>query len=80
MALLSVTNALAHHGVHVEDGVTVHLLHRRQLHIRNGVAFGFMTFISGLTNDESLLLQRGGIGGRRKLGAGVFEPYIRNTI
>lgn len=47
---------------------------RRVVRIKERTIVGFGLLVSGLTAEESLLLQERGIGGRRRMGCGVFLP------
>jgi CRISPR-associated protein Cas6 len=51
---------------------------RRTLFIKNKdrpvTVVGYAVAVQGLTADESLKLQENGIGGRRRLGCGIFVP------
>jgi len=47
---------------------------RRVLHIKGERHVGFAMLVQGLTADESLRLQQRGLGGRRKMGCGLFLP------
>jgi len=51
---------------------------RRTLFIKNKArpaeVVGYAVMVQGLTADESLKLQEHGIGGRRRLGCGIFVP------
>lgn len=47
---------------------------REAIHIAGSRCFGHSLRVMGLTDDESLLLQRVGIGEKRAMGCGVFEP------
>lgn len=51
---------------------------RRVLHIKGERHVGFAVLVQGLTADESLRLQQRGLGGRRKMGCGLFLP-VRGT-
>lgn len=51
---------------------------RRVLHIKGERHVGFAMLIEGLSADESLRLQEHGLGGRRKMGCGLFLP-VRGT-
>lgn len=42
---------------------------------RNGMLRGFSLMLHGLGKDESLTLQRVGLGGQRRLGCGLFVPH-----
>lgn len=46
---------------------------RRFLTIKGKKIIGYELLVSGLTADESIRLQEQGVGGRRKMGCGVFE-------
>ena len=35
--------------------------------------------VVGLTAEESVLLQEEGLGGRRRMGCGVFTPLMRRA-
>lgn len=47
---------------------------RRVLRIKEAVIVGFALLVEGLTDEESLRLQEAGLGGRRRLGCGLFVP------
>ena len=47
---------------------------RRVLRIKDKTVVGFALIVSGLTADESLILQEEGLGGRRHMGCGIFVP------
>jgi CRISPR-associated protein Cas6 len=59
-----------------EMGVTGELTlgSRSAMRIKGRKVVGYRTLISGLTADASITLQERGIGGRRKMGCGVFGP------
>ena len=46
----------------------------RTVKIHNKKVVGFGVRVEGLSNRDSLILQHRGIGGRRKLGCGLFTP------
>lgn len=48
--------------------------HRSILAVRGNRIVGFSMLLCGLTPPDSFLLQRIGIGGRRRLGGGIFTP------
>ena len=48
---------------------------RRTFRIKDKQVVGFEMGIAQLTAEESLILQEQGIGGRRKMGCGVFVPW-----
>lgn len=47
---------------------------RRVLHIKGERHVGYALLVQGLTAEESIRLQQHGIGGRRKMGCGLFLP------
>jgi CRISPR-associated protein Cas6 len=47
---------------------------RRCFRIKDKTVIGFGMRVSGLSPDESIRLQEHGLGGRRKMGLGVFVP------
>ncbi|MBW7864429.1 MAG: type I-MYXAN CRISPR-associated protein Cas6/Cmx6 [Candidatus Hydrogenedentes bacterium] len=47
---------------------------RRTLRVRDKTIVGYALTVSELTAEESILLQEKGIGGRRRLGCGIFVP------
>jgi CRISPR-associated protein Cas6 len=47
---------------------------RRVVRIKEAVIVGFALLVEGLTDEESLRLQEAGLGGRRRLGCGLFVP------
>ena len=47
---------------------------RRTFRVREKQVVGFEVAVAGLTAEESLLLQENGLGGRRRMGCGVFVP------
>ena len=51
-----------------------HLCTRRTLRVRDQQIVGFEMGVIQLTAEESLTLQEQGLGGRRKMGCGVFVP------
>jgi len=48
---------------------------RRVLQISGKRVVGYAMRVVGLTEDEALKLQEIGLGGRRRMGCGVFVPY-----
>jgi CRISPR-associated protein Cas6 len=48
---------------------------RRTFRIHGRQVVGYSVLASQLTADESIRLQESGLGGRRKLGCGFFEPW-----
>ena len=51
-----------------------HIGTRRTFRVRDKQVVGFEMGVSQLTAEESLTLQERGLGGRRKMGCGVFVP------
>ena len=45
---------------------------RRTFRVKDKQVVGFELFVSGLTDEESLTLQTKGLGGRRRMGCGIF--------
>ncbi|MGE0529189.1 MAG: type I-MYXAN CRISPR-associated protein Cas6/Cmx6 [Bdellovibrionales bacterium] len=45
---------------------------RQVMRIKGKQVVGFSVLVNGLTDEESLILQENGIGGRRKMGCGWF--------
>ncbi|MGH8659237.1 MAG: type I-MYXAN CRISPR-associated protein Cas6/Cmx6 [Gammaproteobacteria bacterium] len=58
-------------------GITghIHLGERRTLRVKDKQVVGFEVAVSGLTAEESLTLQEKGLGGRRRMGCGMFVPW-----
>lgn len=59
-------------GLGASAAATVSGLRRRVLRVRRNLIVGFEVVVSGLSNSESLAVQEAGVGGRRKMGCGVF--------
>lgn len=51
---------------------------RRTLRIRDKDIVGFTVRVGGLSEADSILLQEYGVGGRRRMGCGVFWPWHLN--
>jgi len=47
---------------------------RRIISIKDKKVVGYSLLVTGLTADESIRLQERGLGGRRKMGCGIFLP------
>ena len=47
---------------------------RKVMRVKGAVRVGYPTVVSGLTADDSLRLQSLGLGGRRRMGCGLFRP------
>lgn len=56
-----------------------HLGERRTFRVKDKQIVGFELAITGLTAEESLTLQEHGLGGRRRMGCGVFVPAGRRS-
>ena len=52
-----------------------HIGTRRTFRVRDKQVVGFEMGVTQLTAEESLTLQERGLGGRRKMGCGVFVPW-----
>lgn len=52
---------------------------RRTLRIKDKEIVGYEVILEGLTAEESLCIQHNGLGGRRKMGCGVFVPHQREA-
>jgi len=48
---------------------------RRTFRVKDKQVVGFEVAITGLTAEESLTLQEKGLGGRRRMGCGIFVPW-----
>ena len=48
--------------------------HRRVMRVKGAIRPGYPLLVAGLTADESIRLQTYGLGGRRKMGCGLFLP------
>lgn len=53
---------------------------RRTIRIRDKEIVGFALSLTGLTAEESVLVQERGIGGRRRFGCGIFVPVARDRV
>ena len=78
--LQAVDRQLAALGVEAEAGLRTHSggeragqPHRKVLRIRGAIRVGYPVVVMGLTADDSLQLQRHGLGGRRRMGCGLFR-------
>ncbi len=56
---------------------TVEVGRRRVVTIANDKVVGFGTTLHGLSDEASLVVQRAGIGGRQRMGCGVFGPMTK---
>jgi CRISPR-associated protein Cas6 len=57
----------------VSSNVLMKIGKRRTVRIKGRLVVGYAITLSNLSKDESLSVQRSGIGGRRKMGCGVFS-------
>lgn len=60
----------------VSDSACVDVGNRKVRRIKGNVIVGFQVTVSTLNDQESLAIQTSGIGGRRRLGAGIFTPAL----
>ena len=54
-----------------------HELSRRVLHIKNRTVVGYAVHVTDLSDEQSIRLQEIGLGGRRRMGGGLFNPAAR---
>jgi CRISPR-associated protein Cas6 len=52
-----------------------HIGKRKTFRVKDKQVVGFVIGITNLTAEESLTLQEKGLGGRRRMGCGVFVPW-----
>ena len=57
-----------------------HIGARRTFRVRDKQVVGFEMGVTQLTAEESLTLQEQGLGGRRKMGCGVFVPWGEEQV
>ncbi len=48
---------------------------RRTFKVHGKQVVGYSVLVSELTAEESIIVQENGLGGRRKMGCGFFEPW-----
>ncbi len=58
----------------ISTSVTVTVGPRRILRVKDTTIVGYQVCLDGLTPSESLSVQQHGIGGRRQMGRGLFNP------
>jgi len=58
----------------LEVSAEVSLTGRQQITVGGKRVLGFSVRLEGLTPDQSLRLQHDGVGGKRRMGCGVFVP------
>jgi CRISPR-associated protein Cas6 len=64
----------------IEVSATPRLHRRRVLRIAKYIVVGFGVELSGLSDEDSLVVQRVGIGGRQRFGCGVFIPLAEAAL
>jgi CRISPR-associated protein Cas6 len=55
------------------------LCERRTFRVHHKNVVGYSMTISELTAEESVALQENGLGGRRRMGCGMFGPVEKNA-
>ena len=63
----------------ISDGCVLTVAKRRTLKIKDKEVVGFEVILEGLLADESIAIQEAGLGGRSKMGCGVFVPWTDST-
>ena len=53
---------------------------RRVLRVKGRRIVGYALRVAGLTAEESLLVQEHGLGSRRRMGCGVFVPFVSGRL
>ena len=61
------------------DSVEVEIGPRRVLRIKGKSVWGYAVALSGLLATGSVAVQQNGLGGRRRMGAGMFVPPARRA-
>ncbi|MDO5579545.1 MAG: type I-MYXAN CRISPR-associated protein Cas6/Cmx6 [Planctomycetia bacterium] len=64
----------------ISNSINIALTKRRTLRIHNKDIVGYEVYLSNLTESESIRLQEKGLGGRRKMGCGIFLPCQRIPV
>lgn len=64
----------------IEVSATPRLHRRRVLRIAKYTVVGFGVELSGLSDKDSLIVQRVGVGGRQRFGCGVFIPLAETAL
>ena len=59
----------------VSETVKIEIVKRRTLKIHDKNVVGFEVILSNLSEGGSLRIQEEGLGGRRKMGCGIFLPW-----
>ncbi len=60
--------------------VGVHIGARRVMRIKHYKVVGYTVGLSNLSDEQSMLIQKVGFGGKRKMGAGVFLPQSVESL
>lgn len=63
----------------ISSSVTLEISARRILRVKQQVIIGFKVCLDLLSDGESLLIQEIGLGGRRRLGCGLFNALRRTS-
>lgn len=80
MFLAAIRRKLQEQGIHGEAWIDDKLdsrgreISRRVIRIKGQTIVGYAVQVSNLSPDDSIRLQEIGIGGRRKMGCGIFVP------
>ena len=61
----------------ISPTVDIQLGKRRTFQIHHKNVVGYEVFLDGLGDEESIRVQEVGLGGRRKMGCGLFLPTMR---
>ncbi len=64
--------------LNVSSAAIVTVGKRRTLRVKDKEVVGYELIIEGLTAEESLSIQETGLGGRRRMGCGVFMAFWRS--
>lgn len=64
--------------LNVSQSAEIILRKRRTLQIHEANVVGYEVLLNGLSDEESIRVQEIGIGGRRKMGCGIFTPFVVN--
>jgi len=66
--------------LNISPDAQLHLGKRRTLRVKDKEVVGYEVLLDGLTAEESLTVQEHGLGGRRKMGCGLFVPFSPRTV
>jgi CRISPR-associated protein Cas6 len=72
------TRQLEHLGI--RSSVHMEIGQRRVVQVKGNTIVGFSLQLDSLTDEESVSVQTEGIGGRRRLGCGLFLRVLRSAI